>query len=346
MRCEDQRAREWGVKKSCQAQSTVSLCTAQRKKICGVYAIYCLANDRVYVGSSIDVERRKREHLGNLRKGKHANPHLQAAWNKYGESFFRWSLLATPQPALLLQVEQVFIDAVFSMGLAFNGNRSASTYTPQSSQRERDTATLLSLVTPDDWATMSNKAIAEVIGVACRTVQVHRPAHIPSPGMNPEYLSEATKKGHSRAGYDPTRRRATTKQKSSKQKPNAEERRRERVRTQAPITCAHRRCGVEFCSLRPSMIRNGVRVRQFCSLKCRWAEEALLRHPQRMERKKALRARQQRRGGHPSGGGEGGVCRFFQRPLKTGASDALAVRDFEARNSSPWRALATLGGRE
>ena len=55
-----------------------------------IYAI--LMNDRVlYVGQATKFVNRKHHHLTMLRKGKHANIHLQRLYDKYGE--FRFELL-------------------------------------------------------------------------------------------------------------------------------------------------------------------------------------------------------------------------------------------------------------
>lgn len=48
----------------------------------GVYWWLNLVNGKVYVGSSIDVTRRKTGHLNALRKGVHHSPHFQAAKNE------------------------------------------------------------------------------------------------------------------------------------------------------------------------------------------------------------------------------------------------------------------------
>lgn len=56
----------------------------------GVYWIYQISNDRaVYVGSGVNVARRRRHHLSRLKNGKHRNPHLQNVWNKYGMGDFQ-----------------------------------------------------------------------------------------------------------------------------------------------------------------------------------------------------------------------------------------------------------------
>lgn len=49
----------------------------------GVYQIYNPINNKRYIGSSINVERRLKEHLRNLKKNTHCNVHLQSAYNKY-----------------------------------------------------------------------------------------------------------------------------------------------------------------------------------------------------------------------------------------------------------------------
>jgi group I intron endonuclease len=60
---------------------------------CGVYSIACGSNGRKYVGSTRNTTNRWREHRYDLRHNKHDNPHLQNAWNKYGEEDFIWTML-------------------------------------------------------------------------------------------------------------------------------------------------------------------------------------------------------------------------------------------------------------
>jgi len=53
-------------------------------KICGVYVIW--VNDKPYVGSSKDIELRKKQHLQALTRNEHYNLKLQRAWAKHGQS--------------------------------------------------------------------------------------------------------------------------------------------------------------------------------------------------------------------------------------------------------------------
>lgn len=54
----------------------------------GIYAIKNTENGKVYVGQSVNVAKRLRDHLCNLASGSHRNAHLQAAWVKYGADSF------------------------------------------------------------------------------------------------------------------------------------------------------------------------------------------------------------------------------------------------------------------
>lgn len=75
----------------------------------GVYVITS-SSGKQYVGSAVNFDKRFREHIGALRKGKHKNCLLQNAWNKYGESNFTFSKIRLCEPEYLLIHEQRFID--------------------------------------------------------------------------------------------------------------------------------------------------------------------------------------------------------------------------------------------
>lgn len=59
----------------------------------GIYKIVNLQNDHFYIGSSVNLPRRRARHFSELRNNKHNNKHLQAAWNKYGESSFIFNIV-------------------------------------------------------------------------------------------------------------------------------------------------------------------------------------------------------------------------------------------------------------
>lgn len=58
-----------------------------------VYSIVNKRNGRMYIGSTIDVEKRFNRHKKDLRAGTHHCIYLQRAWNKYGEDSFSFDIL-------------------------------------------------------------------------------------------------------------------------------------------------------------------------------------------------------------------------------------------------------------
>ena len=73
----------------------------------GVYAIRNTSNGKCYVGSTGKLTIRWGQHKYDLTRGRHFNPHLQNAWNKYGEESFVYEVLEhCSKEDLLLREEQ------------------------------------------------------------------------------------------------------------------------------------------------------------------------------------------------------------------------------------------------
>ena len=53
-----------------------------------IYQIINNETEQRYIGKTIDIQRRRKEHLEKLRQNKHINKKLQNAWNIYGEDAF------------------------------------------------------------------------------------------------------------------------------------------------------------------------------------------------------------------------------------------------------------------
>jgi len=82
-------------------------------RVSGIYQIQSKIHpERVYIGSAVNTQRRRVEHLKDLRKGVHVNIKLQNHFNKYGEQDFQFSLILECAKDFLIQREQYYIDTL------------------------------------------------------------------------------------------------------------------------------------------------------------------------------------------------------------------------------------------
>lgn len=72
-----------------------------------IYTITCA--DRVYIGQTINPKGRWNQHTTKLKRNKHANPKLQACWNKYGPEAFEFKVISECAGYLADTLEFVFI---------------------------------------------------------------------------------------------------------------------------------------------------------------------------------------------------------------------------------------------
>ena len=85
--------------------------------ISGIYIIINPVSATAYIGQACDVRRRWNTHKSMLNRKKHQNPHLQAAWNKYGSENFLFELLETCEGKEdLLEAEQFWVDYLSFIG--------------------------------------------------------------------------------------------------------------------------------------------------------------------------------------------------------------------------------------
>jgi group I intron endonuclease len=82
----------------------------------GIYKITCTTNKRIYIGSAVSLRKRKSEHFSYLQQNKHINPHLQNAWNKYGEQAFTFEILEYVLPMSLTAREQYWLNKLKPFG--------------------------------------------------------------------------------------------------------------------------------------------------------------------------------------------------------------------------------------
>lgn len=101
-----------------------------------IYMITNLQNTKIYIGSAVNFNYRKRTHLSLLRNNKHHSKHLQSSWNKYGEENFFFEIIEKCDKNKLLEREQFYLNilscdyniqitAGSNLGLKFSDNHKA-----------------------------------------------------------------------------------------------------------------------------------------------------------------------------------------------------------------------------
>jgi len=96
----------------------------------GIYKIINVVNNKFYVGSAVDFTARKRRHWWALRSQRHANKHLQAAWNKYGEESFKFLIVEElPEGADILAAEDVWLKEHVGKDYCYNLGTEAVAFT-------------------------------------------------------------------------------------------------------------------------------------------------------------------------------------------------------------------------
>jgi len=91
-----------------------------KNKKAGVYKITNIINNKLYVGSSADLMKRKWHHFKVLKEGTHKNIHLQRAYDTYGYDNFQWEILEFVDfiedkkefKTLILSREQYWLDTL------------------------------------------------------------------------------------------------------------------------------------------------------------------------------------------------------------------------------------------
>jgi len=119
--------------------------------------IYCFLNTKtgkVYVGSSLNMQKRKVQHIFNLNRGKHTNSYLQNSWNTHNKSNFVFLILENvmlpsyytkeEKSELLCRREQHYLNKLLSedgnnidKALSYNLDVSASHSIPSDDTRRK-----------------------------------------------------------------------------------------------------------------------------------------------------------------------------------------------------------------
>ncbi len=76
----------------------------------GIYMFKNKVRNLVYIGQSIDIEKRRKQHISLLRKGEHQNARFQDDWIIYGEDAFEFTILKQCISVDLNYYERAYIE--------------------------------------------------------------------------------------------------------------------------------------------------------------------------------------------------------------------------------------------
>lgn len=91
-----------------------------KEKLCGIYCIENITDGKKYIGKSINIIARIKEHKRLLQKNAHQNRKLQRSWNKYGEAFFIFNVVELTDESSLNEKEVYYISKYNSLKEGFN----------------------------------------------------------------------------------------------------------------------------------------------------------------------------------------------------------------------------------
>ena len=94
----------------------------------GIYQIRNLINNKIYVGSSKNIQIRFYNHRSKLKNNKHNNTYLQNSYNKYGKENFVYEIIEFCKEYKKIELEQYWIDrlGVVDKNIGYNISKKAN----------------------------------------------------------------------------------------------------------------------------------------------------------------------------------------------------------------------------
>jgi group I intron endonuclease len=89
-------------------------------KVVGVYSITNTVNGKRYIGSSVNIHKRWKNHLWQLNHNSHHSPSLQNSWKKRGGNAFKFEILLECDKMSRLAHEQELMDKYDSVRHGYN----------------------------------------------------------------------------------------------------------------------------------------------------------------------------------------------------------------------------------
>lgn len=75
-----------------------------------IYEILCIKNNKRYIGQTSNFKARVKNHKRELRENRHGNKYLQADYNKYGLSYFKFNILEYSDDINFLKRETFYMN--------------------------------------------------------------------------------------------------------------------------------------------------------------------------------------------------------------------------------------------
>jgi group I intron endonuclease len=93
----------------------------------GIYKITNTINGKIYIGSTINFDKRVYDHISKLNNNSHYNFYLQNDWNRYGSDSFRFEIIEIVNEDNLLDREQYWLDFCqsYKRNIGYNINNKA-----------------------------------------------------------------------------------------------------------------------------------------------------------------------------------------------------------------------------
>ena len=88
--------------------------------LCGIYKITNNVNEKVYIGQSINIKLRWKDHINALNRDDSSCTLLQRAWNKYGQENFSFEILELCSEDMLDDMEIKYIELYDSHNNGYN----------------------------------------------------------------------------------------------------------------------------------------------------------------------------------------------------------------------------------
>lgn len=103
----------------------------------GIYSIRNVVNNKVYIGSSVNIKKRINRHKNDLKSNIHSNEHLLKSFNKYGIDNFIFSIIEECNKEDLIDREIYYINFYDSLDYKKGYNLSIPVEHPVMKAREK-----------------------------------------------------------------------------------------------------------------------------------------------------------------------------------------------------------------